>query len=323
MMLLSLVLFASPCVTANDCADGLQCVASVCQAAQAGTAASPSPVPERVELTLANGSKLVGRLMAAPDPSQVRVQLLDGTTRTLFRADILAQRRFTQARVGADGNVWEDNPNRTRHIYAPSAMPLKAGEGYASIKEFLFASGAVGVTDNISVLVGSFLPTLFAGFEMGGLIGAVKVGGEVGDDLYFGAGGEVVTLPNFNSGSGFDVMGIGFGAVTYGEPDRQFTLSVGRPFLLSTGSNNELGDLLFVAAGQLRVSKSYGLVTENWIFPTAQGPDGGAFLSLHALAMRKMGDNSAFDFGFIGIGGVPFLMPWLDWTWHLGTARRR
>jgi hypothetical protein len=323
MGLLSMLLLAAPCSSVSDCAQGQQCIASVCQEAQAQPAARPIAAPKRYEFTLANGSKLVGRLMDAPDPSQVRVQLLDGTTRTLFRADILAQRPFTQAKVGADGNVWENNPNRTRHIYAPSAMPLKAGEGYGSIKEFLFASGAVGITDNISVLVGSFIPTLFAGLELGGLIGAIKVSGEVGEDLYFGVGGEVITLPSFGSGPGLNVMGIGFGAVTFGKPDKQFTLSAGRPFLLSAGdANNDLGDVLFVAAGQLRVSNSYGLVTENWIFPTTRGPAGDSFLSLHALAMRYMGDNMAFDFGFIGVGGIPFMMPWLDWTWHLGTARR-
>lgn len=322
MILLSMLLLSAPCSSVSDCAQGQQCIASLCQEAQAQPAASPIAMSERYELTLANGSKLVGRLMDAPDPSQVRVQLLDGTIRTLFRADILAQQPFTQAKVGADGDVWENNPNRTRHIYAPSAMPLKAGEGYASVKEFLFASSAVGVTDNISVLVGSFIPTLFVGFELGGLIGAIKFSGEVGEDLYFGVGGEVITLPSFNSGAGLNVMGIGFGAVTFGKPDKQFTLSVGRPFLLSSDANNDLGDVLFVAAGQLRVSNSYGLVTENWFFPTARGPENTSILSLHALAMRRMSDNMAFDFGFIGVGGLPFVMPWLDWTWHLGAARR-
>ena len=339
MILSFLLVLASPCTQDTDCSDGQRCVASSCQPVAAAqlsktfdSKAETLPERERVasraqsvdtqryELTLANGSVLVGRLLPSTDPEKVRIQLIDGTFRTLFWQDIVRKRAFEGVKVGADGNIWEDNPNRTRHIYAPSAMPLQKGEGYVSLKEFLFGSAAYGITDNVSILVGSFLPTLFAGLDMGGLIGAIKIGGEVGDNTYIAGGAEVITLPGSNS---FDVFGIGFGAITFGQPDKQLTLSAGRPFALSTSpGSNDLGDLLFVAAGQLRVSDTYGVVTENWIFPTADGPEGG-FLRLHSLVVRKMGEQSAFDFGFIGVGGIPVLIPWVDWTWNLGKARRR
>ena len=339
MVLSLLLVLASPCTQDSDCQDGLRCIASSCQSAVVSQPATTTKAPtetlvtgkqtatgsqpvdhKRYEFTLANGSVLVGRIMTAPDPRQVRIQLIDGTVRTIFREDIVRQQAFRGVKIGADGNVWEDNPNRTRHIYAPSAMPLQKGEGYVSLKEFLFGSAAYGISDNVSILVGSFLPTLFAGLDVGGLIGAVKISGEIGDNTYLAGGVEVITLPGSDS---FDVVGIGFGAITMGKPDKQFTISAGRPFVLSTNSgSNDLGDLLLVAAGQLRVSNTYGIVTENWFFPTADGPEGG-FLRLHSLVVRKMGQQSAFDFGFIGVGGVPVLLPWVDWTWNLGKARSR
>jgi hypothetical protein len=118
-------------------------------------------------------------------------------------------------------------------------------------------------------------------------------------------------------------MGIGFGALTFGKADKQFTVSAGRPFVLS-GNQNDLGDLVLVGSAQLRVSNSYALISENWIFPTVQSFTGSALpLSIHGLAFREIKDNGAFDFGFVGILGTPVLLPWVDWTYNLGTSRHR
>ena len=65
----------------------------------------------------------------------------------------------------------------------------------------------------------------------------------------------------------------------------------------------------------------YGLITENWFFPTVEGVESSPILSFHALAFRQMRDRSAFDFGVIGISGVPGAFPWVDWTWNIEKPR--
>lgn len=54
------------------------------------------------------------------------------------------------------GQVWFRNPNATRYLFAPSAIPLKKGEGY--YQNFYILGNAVnyGITDNFS-LGGVFL----------------------------------------------------------------------------------------------------------------------------------------------------------------------
>ena len=348
MGLMSLLFLAAPCLNDGDCQAGQRCVESTCQAlteasadraktaapsatpatqAASTTPSAPAPVaaPQpadnaRYEFVLADGSRLVGRVVGYPAQGQLSVQLLDGTTRTLMAADVVSQRPFQAPKVGADGNLWEDNPNRTRHLYSPSAMQLKQGEGYVSVKEFLFLSGAYGVTDNVSVLVGTFIPTLFVFDDAGGLIGAIKVGTELSEGYHVAGGAEVITLPNFGDGGGLNLLGIGFAGFTVGQPDKQFTVNVGRPFALS-GSQNELGDVLFTLSAQYRLTNRYGLITENWFFPTVEGVESSPILSFHALAFRQMRDRSAFDFGVIGISGVPGAFPWVDWTWNIEKPR--
>ncbi|MBM66544.1 MAG: hypothetical protein CMH55_09955 [Myxococcales bacterium] len=315
-LFLSLVMMATP---------GVDPVAEPAPAHSADLASAPAaettPEGKRYRFVLSNGTELVGRMVERIGKSKVKVALLDGTVRTLFWADVEAQFEFEQVTVGGDGSVWDRNPNRTRHLYAPSAMPLKAGEGYLSLKEVFFLSGAYGVTDNVSVLMGSLVPTLFL-MDGSGFIGAVKVAGELGEDFYVAGGGEVLTVPSFDSSRSLNLLGIGFAGITVGKPDKQVTLSAGRPFALSGSEGADLGDALLVVAGQFRLTNSVGIVSENWIFPNSDGPDGPEVLSLHALAIRRISKNFAWDAGLIGVAGSVGAFPWIDFTWNIGTARR-
>ncbi len=319
-LFLSLLLLATPMNDALAQAGGVADPAPAYTVDASAPATKQQVDTKRYRFVLSNGSELVGRILERIGETQVKIALLDGTERTLFWADIEAQFEFENVQIGADGSVWDTNPNRTRHLYAPSAMPLKEGEGYLSLKELFFLSGAYGVTDNVSILVGSFVPTLFL-MDGTGLIGALKVAGEIGEDVYVAGGGEVITLPDFSESGGLSLVGIGFGGLTFGKPDRQLTISAGRPFSLA-GADPDLGDALLVVAGQYRLTNNVGIVSENWIFPTQESPGGGGVLSVHALAIRRINKNFAWDAGLIGVAGLPGAFPWIDWTWNIGTARR-
>ena len=132
MGLMSLLFLAAPCLNDGDCQAGQRCVESTCQAlteasadraktaapsatpatqAASTTPSAPAPVeaPQpadnaRYEFVLADGSRLVGRVVGYPAQGQLSVQLLDGTTRTLMAADVVSQRPF-QAPKG--GRRWE------------------------------------------------------------------------------------------------------------------------------------------------------------------------------------------------------------------------
>ena len=59
--------------------------------------------------------------------------------------------------VPSAGGFSFQNPAASRYLYAPSSIPLQQGQGYVSQK-LLFTSGVLGVSDNFTLLVGTTVP---------------------------------------------------------------------------------------------------------------------------------------------------------------------
>ena len=276
--------------------------------------ATPSVVDQTLlSFTLSNGTRLTGRIVRENKlTGQLDILLISGERRSIFRSDIAVQSKVQQKPVNVvNGKIWEDNPNRTRHLWSPSAMPLKKGEGYLSQKEFVFTSYSVGLTDNFAILVGTLVPALFAGPEGLNVIGAIKVADQVRDKIYIGGGIETMVIPRAG------VAGVPFASFTYGEPDAQVSLNLGKPFALDSDSA-DFGTALVSVSGMWRFRGDFGLVSENIFLPEVKTSDGWGMLSVHGLAFRSIRESTAWDLGFVSITGfggfIP--IPWFDWTWH-------
>ena len=288
--------------------------------------------------TIFDGSELVGRILESSE-SVLRIRLIDGSERVIYREDIILQVQEERARV-IRGQVWFDNPNRTRHLWAPSAIPLKKGEGYASAKLFTFISTAWGWTDNVAVLGGTFWPGLLVGGDGFNLIGAIKYSDQLTDNLYGAAGVEVITFPAFAH------IATPFVGLTLGNADRQVTVNAGYLAAYETEGRDNIGEAMFSVTGQYRFLPGHALVMENLFFPgtsidtseTTTREDGTVvvedtndddvnlgwgMVSLHALAYRQILEDSAWDYGLVllmNADGQPLgMMPWVDYTWYLGT----
>ena len=189
-------------------------------------------------------------------------------------------------------------------------MPLRQGEGYFSQKELLFSSYAVGVTDNVTLLVGSFVPGLLVGGEGFNVIGALKIADEVADKVYIGGGGEVIMIPTASV-----IAGVPFVSFTYGRPDSQLTLNLGKPFALD-GTDTDTGELLVSVSGMWRFKGDFAIVTENIFIPGIRTDQGWGVLSMNGLAFRSIRDETAWDLGVVVVVGAP--IPWFDYTWYIG-----
>lgn len=249
------------------------------------------------------------------------------------------------------GGFGYSNVGKSRHLYAPSSIGLKQGQGYFSQK-LLFSAGAYGVTDNVTLLAGTFtfFPPLLS------IVGG-KVSGEVAENVHISAGAEY-----FMTGlDGFDTLArVGFGGVTLGHDDSQITFSSG--YMDMPDDNAGIGDsaIPLVVSGQHRVSDRGVLITENWLLFTTY--ESGYYASGHyssyttrkehsqalvlSLAYRLLGgraDNRnalskkwtrtgdpkiTWDFGFLlfapnvardGLYG-PF--PWVDFAYNFGKPDR-
>ncbi|HET6568559.1 MAG TPA: hypothetical protein VFG50_11395, partial [Rhodothermales bacterium] len=118
----------------------LLCVRSAC-AQQDTTTAS-------VRITLLDGTTYTG-VVVQEDEDAVRLRTTAGAEITIPKAQIKARQALTSEVAG--GRFTRLDPNRTRLLVAPTARPLKAGQGYFADYEIFLPFVAVGVTDRISI----------------------------------------------------------------------------------------------------------------------------------------------------------------------------
>lgn len=202
--------------------------------------------------------------------------------------------------------------HRTRYLYAPTAMPLRKGEGYFSQKELIFSAAAFGVTDQLSMLVGSIVPALmFGGAEGANGILAVKYAWKPGERLHVALATEVLVLP------GGEVAGLGGAVMTFGGYHDHLSLLAYAPYSLN-GNTFKTGSFLFTVAGALRTGRRWALLTENWLVGLGDADSGGEAVVVGSLGLRRFGLDHAFDFALVGISGVGFGFPWVDWTFSWG-----
>ncbi len=226
------------------------------------------------------------------------------------------------ASVRESGEVWSTDPNRTRYLYGPSAMMLKKGEMSFSQKELVFSTFAYGLTDHVSLQVGSVIPALFLGLPGLNAIGAVKVGTPVAECFSVAAGAQALLIPGLGNNANPRPVGVAlvFATATLGNFDRHLSVSAGRPFLFGdTGSTNSVGDFIFTVSGNMRVSRHVALISENWLVPSLAT---GTFGAAGSVAARVMGEHISADIGGVWLvtqagfvtDGVP--IPWLDFTYN-------
>jgi hypothetical protein len=274
------------------------------------------------------GEKLTGALVSF-SATQVQLRLIGGAVVTLQRSAVISMKppgeptritasqaidtrdpRYSGQALGGSDRAEIIPAHRTRYLYAPTAMPLREGEGYFSQKELFFSAAAFGVTDQLSMLVGSVLPAMmFGGAEGANGIFAIKYAWKPKDKLHVAIATEMLVLP------GGEAAGLGGAIVTFGGYHDHLSLLASAPYSFN-GNTFRSGPFLFTIAGALRTGRRWALITENWLL--ANVPDDGKTQYVGSIGMRRFGMDHAFDFAFIGISGVGFGLPWVDWTFSWG-----
>ncbi|MFO0582535.1 MAG: hypothetical protein U0229_09700 [Anaeromyxobacter sp.] len=254
-------------------------------------------------LVMKDGQQLRGRLIAQ-DAAGATLELPGGSRVVVPAASIL---RIELAKAGQT-EVRSRDPNRTRYLYSPSGFMLHEGEGYVSQTELLFTSVAYGVTDHVTVGLGTMIPALFVqdGFN---LLGTVKAGLDVTEHVHVAVGGQTLWLPGLDAGT---TGGVLFGALTLGTPDLHLGVAAG-PLFVTGNKASDFGDVLMSVSGNARVSEHLALVSENWFLP---GSSNSFVLS---GALRIIFQRLGVDVGLLFPKGSDVPIPWLDFTWNFGT----
>ncbi|WP_375772440.1 hypothetical protein NR798_16640 [Archangium gephyra] len=280
---------------------------------------TPPPESGKRELsriTLKDGQELHG-VVLHQDDKVVVVELADGDRMELPARQVKDITVERNAQVRENGEIWFQDPNRTRYLYAPSGMMLRQGEGYFSQKELFFSSMSYGLTDHITVQAGAVLPAWLLGAPGFNFIGGVKVGGSVGDRLHLAVGAQGLFLPGFGGTTG-GAVGFVFGTATYGTADAHLSLGLGKPFTLFNGGGGLDSSVIGTLSGNVRLSQRVALVTENWLLASSGVSVNGQLPMLNSLAVRLFGESWAVDLGGIYVPGFPIPVPWLDFSYNFG-----
>jgi hypothetical protein len=258
--------------------------------------------------TLTDGSIITGKIIRKTEAETI-IQTLNLGKITIPSPQIQSMVQFDEGTVSKEGNFWFKNPNCTRYLFAPSAIPLRKGEGY--YHNFYGAGNGMnyGVTNNFSMGGGILGPM--------GIFITPKVGFKVNDFTYVAAGALIGNGFFPINGNNFG-LGIGYAVFTIGNYDHNITGGVGYGFVNSRGETNWQERPMYVINGMTRLGRKFALVSENWVVPVQGDPFGRGFLeeshyeTFFSYACRIMNEKSTVDIGFVNTPGL------IDKGWYIG-----
>lgn len=238
-----------------------------------------------------------------------------------------------------------DIGNGNRLFFAPTGRGLRKGEGTLQDVDLYLLGVNYGITDNFSL--GGYVSVVpFLSPDEQFLVLTPKFSYPIRENLNIGVGLLYVRLPNFDSqGTGIGA-GIGYGALTYGGADNNFTVGLGYGFV-----QGDIGSTPIVQiGGQTRVSRRVSLLSENYIVADANAGMGGLYgikinwrrtsLGLGALYYYEFGhdeqvNNSYYNYNTgqyvnssqtVRMGGEGFssyIVPlYIDFTFRFGKTGR-
>ena len=273
--------------------------------------ASPGPADalEMVSVALTDGTVLTGGIVEESEDS-ITILTPAQFTAAIPRSSIVS---VTPVRGHMVAGVHQRfDPNYSRLMFAPTGRPLRQGDGYFSDYYVFFPGVSYGLTDRLSLTAGlSVFPG--AGLDQQVLTLAPRYGLYVSDELAVSVGTLYMTVAGEGS------VGIAFAAGSAGPPDKCLTVGVGLGYAKEAGHTVDWANHpVILVGGNVRLSNSVALVSENW-FITGEG------LGLEGqplgIALRFFGERLAVDVGAIIIGEVMkegFPIPWLSFVYHFG-----
>ena len=173
--------------------------------------ATPSESPDSLlKVTMTDGSVLIGAFVTETSET-ITLQTTYFGSIELSRSDIRQIDTVDSESLDA-GETRFENPNSTRYLFGPSAIPMKKGEGYYQNVYVILQSFNYGITKNFSIGGGFDVITPFVREVPPFFFITPKVGFKLAEKVHLGGGLLYANTAAFEL-SGF---GIGYGIFTYG-----------------------------------------------------------------------------------------------------------
>lgn len=267
--------------------------------------------------TMSSGKQYMGKVIAQ-----------DETTITID-ANALGEIKITNVNIAGFTSVAAvaaaiSYDHGTRYLFAPSAIPLKKGEGYYHNIMILMNGFRYGVTDRVSVGAGIIMPI--------GFYADMKYGRQISKNVHVAAGGMLITTM---MGIGVGV-GCGFGSITVGDRWTNATFTAGYGAVMSDGDWNATNRPILNFSGMLRITDGFSLVTENYFFPVrdyeyTNGNYSNPQISHHYRPQLSGGfrigsGRHTFDVAGITLGDISqgdlFVIPYFSYAYHFNKSKK-
>lgn len=213
-----------------------------------------------------------------------------------------------------NGEYWFPNPNATRYFFGPSAINLKAGEGYYQNTYLFLNSFNVGLSDNVSIGGGLEVLTTFGVSGNGPqpiFFLTPKVGFPVAKKVHVGGGLLYASIPDFDDDNPQRTgLGIMYGIGTYGTDDHNVSGGAGWGFI-----DGELSEKpIITISAATRMTRRSAFVTENWIVPE----EAAGYYTVVSYGIRFFGEKISVDLAFINsrdiVQAIPIGVPYVDFV---------
>lgn len=195
---------------------------------------------------------------------------------TLERGQIRRAELQGPVAVGVSGAKpgYFDIGNGSRLFFAPTGRGLRRGENTLQTVNLFLLGVNFGITDNFSL--GGYVSIVPGASPFNQfLLLTPKVNFPIREKLNVGAGLLYVRVPDFdsNGNSRRTGAGIGYGALTFGGADSNFTVGLGYGFV-----SGKIGSTpVMLLGGQTRVSRRISLVSENYIIADSEAGMAGLY----------------------------------------------
>lgn len=236
-------------------------------------------------------TSLIGKAISVSDSSiiirtknlgEVTVKRINIKTAELLTAENLVM-----------GQYWFPNPNATRYLFSPSAIPLKKGEGYYQNTYLFINSFYCGVSNNIAVGAGFEVISAFSGHPF--FFTTVKASGEVAKQFYAGGGFIWANITDIDRNHNNFSFGALYSNFSFGNTNNNLSVNLG----LGYDENNGLGERpLVTLSGMARISRKTYFITENWFVPVSDF-EKRIYYSIISYGLRFSGEKIAVDLAFV------------------------
>ena len=265
---------------------------------------------EKYEIELKDGTILTGNIISESEKT-MEFYVTDLGVLSLSK-DRIRMMKPLDHKGRPEKGYWFENPHATRLLFAPTAIPLRKGEGYYQNIYVVANMFNYGVLNNLSIGGGFDFISMFG--TMGGewsriLNFNVKSGFQVAEKVHAGVGGLYLVVPGeFSSG-------ILYGIGTFGSTNSNISMGTGWGFV-----DNSFEKRPFIMVGGMaRMSEKLWFISENWITPLGANNN---YYVLLSYGLRFTGRRIAVDLAFINnkdiVEAIFIGIPFVDFVVKLG-----